>query len=569
MSAKIQVLADSGMEGSKMGTQLKIIYSKLAKSGLTWDEAMGKIQGSTNKIATASKLFGENAFNAAIILSENTVKLDKYSEANMGAAGTSKKLADIMDSGIGGAMRRMKSQLEGVAIELGEQLIPIFTKVIEKVEKVVKWFTSLSDEQKKSIVKWGLVIAAIGPALIIIGKMSVGLGSLVGALKTVGKFLIANPYVALAAAIGIIVVSLTDWADGLFGVSGAQKTVNDINSTAAKAISDQKTEVDLLTATLKDENATLKEKETALKELNKISPEYYGKLTAAKTDVEALDIATQNYTTSILQQAKAEAALSKLKDLNAQMLEVELNAKGDLFGATTLLKEKIQEEIDAVMKLVKENKKLSSTSREVVEENKNLGNSLGDAGDDTEDLTTKVGGLGAAIGKIMEGDKFSSIEDQFKGLVFWTTELTQEQKMLNGAFGLFGDIVATSMTSALEGSGNFFDSFVKGVTSAIKKLLIQLGVMLAIDVLLGGKNLTKALLMTRISEIIPMADGGIVTGPQLSLIGEAGPEAVIPLDKMDSVMGGGSQNVTVTGRLVGNDIYLSNERTKFNRNRTV
>ncbi len=44
---------------------------------------------------------------------------------------------------------------------------------------------------------------------------------------------------------------------------------------------------------------------------------------------------------------------------------------------------------------------------------------------------------------------------------------------------------------------------------------------------------------------IPMlADGGIVTGPTLALIGEAGPEAVIPLDRMGS-MGGGGMNITV------------------------
>jgi hypothetical protein len=40
---------------------------------------------------------------------------------------------------------------------------------------------------------------------------------------------------------------------------------------------------------------------------------------------------------------------------------------------------------------------------------------------------------------------------------------------------------------------------------------------------------------------VPMANGGIVTSPQLSLIGEAGPEAVIPLDKM----GGMGNNVTI------------------------
>ena len=39
-----------------------------------------------------------------------------------------------------------------------------------------------------------------------------------------------------------------------------------------------------------------------------------------------------------------------------------------------------------------------------------------------------------------------------------------------------------------------------------------------------------------------MAAGGIVTGPTLALIGERGPEAVIPLDRMK---GGGSNNITV------------------------
>ena len=47
---------------------------------------------------------------------------------------------------------------------------------------------------------------------------------------------------------------------------------------------------------------------------------------------------------------------------------------------------------------------------------------------------------------------------------------------------------------------------------------------------------------------IPMlADGGIVTGPTLALIGEAGPEAVVPLDRYN---GGGGMNITVNAGLV-------------------
>jgi hypothetical protein len=46
---------------------------------------------------------------------------------------------------------------------------------------------------------------------------------------------------------------------------------------------------------------------------------------------------------------------------------------------------------------------------------------------------------------------------------------------------------------------------------------------------------------------IPMlADGGIVTGPTLALIGEAGPEAVVPLDRMGG-MGGNNVTIHVNG----------------------
>jgi hypothetical protein len=47
-------------------------------------------------------------------------------------------------------------------------------------------------------------------------------------------------------------------------------------------------------------------------------------------------------------------------------------------------------------------------------------------------------------------------------------------------------------------------------------------------------------------KIPALAEGGVVTGPTLALIGEAGPEAVVPLDRMGS-MGGGDVNIYVQG----------------------
>jgi phage-related protein len=50
-----------------------------------------------------------------------------------------------------------------------------------------------------------------------------------------------------------------------------------------------------------------------------------------------------------------------------------------------------------------------------------------------------------------------------------------------------------------------------------------------------------------ISGVRQMATGGIVTAPTLAIVGEAGPEAVIPLDRMKNMGGGQSITVNVNG----------------------
>jgi len=52
-----------------------------------------------------------------------------------------------------------------------------------------------------------------------------------------------------------------------------------------------------------------------------------------------------------------------------------------------------------------------------------------------------------------------------------------------------------------------------------------------------------------------MAAGGIVTGPTVALIGEAGPEAVIPLDRLNTM---GNITINVSGSVVTeNDLIES------------
>ena len=68
------------------------------------------------------------------------------------------------------------------------------------------------------------------------------------------------------------------------------------------------------------------------------------------------------------------------------------------------------------------------------------------------------------------------------------------------------------------------------------------------------------------SNIPMLAEGGIVTGPTLAMVGEGGQsEAVIPLDRLHEFGGNGA--VEVYGRLSGSDILLSTERAQRTRTR--
>jgi len=494
-----------------------------------------------------------------------------------------------------GPITQLTNQLSDLSEQIGERLIPFVKQFTDWIVGLAEKFDGLSESQKDNIVKWGLILAAIGPVLFIIGKLFIAFSSLIGILKTVGSFLLANPYIALAVGIGVVVVALTDWADGLFGVSEAQKAVNDINDMASKAIIGQKVEVDLLTTALKDENATLEDKETALNSLNTIAPEYYGKLNAATLDVKALDTATKNYTDSILQQAIAEASMTKLKELNSQLLEFELSGVKKGSKMYNLFTADIQNQITAVMDLINANKKLESSTDKVVKTE--IAEEIDLKIPTKKITTTKITKEIEKTTKSFEdfqssiddtalvwdtyAHSISNAEDQFAGIVFWQTELTDNQKLLNAGMGMFGDVLTSSLDSALNSQENFFDVFIKNIKKAITSLLIQLAVMSLINMMMGGGAAAFSIssLKTNLSSLIGVpafAEGGLVTGPTTALIGEGvgtnagNPEVVAPLDKLKSMMGGGNNsNITVTGKLIGSDIFLSNQNASNNRLRTT
>ena len=75
-------------------------------------------------------------------------------------------------------LRILQSRIKETSVEIGLKLMPTFEKLLALVEKGVKWFQNLSDEQQKLIIVVAGVAAAMGPALIIAGKLMSAYASL-------------------------------------------------------------------------------------------------------------------------------------------------------------------------------------------------------------------------------------------------------------------------------------------------------------------------------------------------------------------------------------------------------
>ncbi|MDU2672844.1 MAG: phage tail tape measure protein [Clostridium sp.] len=81
-------------------------------------------------------------------------------------------------------IRVMKEQVQQLAIQFGQILIPILEKVISVIKPLLDKFMELSKEQQQMIVTIGLIAAAVGPLILIIGKVITIVGSLSSMFST-------------------------------------------------------------------------------------------------------------------------------------------------------------------------------------------------------------------------------------------------------------------------------------------------------------------------------------------------------------------------------------------------
>ena len=174
-------------DGGKMKSVLEIqknLHDSFA--GLTEQEAL----------AAASAIFGKNQ-GAAWLALINTAPADvqELSDSIHSCSGLTQEMADAMMSGFGGSLEKIKSSIDVAVTSLGEALAPTIQKVADAIQKAVDWFNSLDEEQQKNIATIGLVVAAAGPALIVVGHVVSAIGTVI---STAGSLIGIFPKVAAA-----------------------------------------------------------------------------------------------------------------------------------------------------------------------------------------------------------------------------------------------------------------------------------------------------------------------------------------------------------------------------------
>lgn len=163
-------------------------------------DAFGKLSES-EQIAAASAIFGKNQMAPWLALI-NTAPEDvgKLDEA-LGKNGTAMEMQGAMMSGFAGSIEQLKSGIDVLAVSFGEALAPMIQKVVGVIQILVNWFNGLSPQMQTIIATIAVVVAAIGPLLIVLGALT----SAIGTLMIYGP-MIVGAIGAVVAAFGPIIL---------------------------------------------------------------------------------------------------------------------------------------------------------------------------------------------------------------------------------------------------------------------------------------------------------------------------------------------------------------------------
>lgn len=243
LAGAVGLMTNAGLKGENAGTALRASLlallnpseknSKMMESmGIAITDAKGNFVGlsglvdnisksmegmtDTQKAATLASLVGTEAVSGFLALMEaGPDKIDEMTASLEGSEGASKKSADQMKAGIGGALEELSGAIDSLVITIGDQLAPAVQTVAEWLSKLLNWFTNLPEGMKQFLVITTAVIggitllaAGLGVLLGFVGLVSSGVGSLAILFGTTSTVILTTIGTIFGVVTAIIAVTI-------------------------------------------------------------------------------------------------------------------------------------------------------------------------------------------------------------------------------------------------------------------------------------------------------------------------------------------------------------------------
>jgi hypothetical protein len=562
-TAMMSLLANAGVKGSMAGTQLRRIISELATTGKPTTEAIRDLAESGLTLVDAKDEVGRAAQGALTILAGSVDQINPMTEALKNSAGAAEEMADVMDMTAAGASKALGSAVEGLAIEFGGLISVALTPVIKKLTQFATFVNELPKGMKIFVAVVAALAAGIGPLIFVAGSLvrvmtalraatilqTIATGALGVAVQiaTSPITLIAIAIFALGAAFIYVRENSEAFAAGLrnafrdlanFVLPLINTIINSVNKVAS-ALGRDSVLIEPFEKFQREEQPILKSFREVFggvaKSIGLIKDKSEETTESLGTLAEGIDGVTEsanNGTRALTEYEKVMKRVNAISDKRAQF-NVKLDVIDTEFEPLPYDEEETDEKF---LKLETNYARIKVAAMEMADKVTQAVNRM--AVDTIVGMADIAGAM--AVGEASFADMGKFIIGQF------ATILSQlGQMFIEYGVALMGFQAASiSMNPALAIAAG---AALVAVAGGIKAHMSKMGE--------GG--------------IPALAEGGIVTGPTLALIGEGREsEAVIPLSKLNTMMqGGGGQNVVVTGRISGADILLSNERASRNRTR--
>jgi hypothetical protein len=466
--------------------------------------------------------------------------------------------------------------------EIGRTLVPILTPLVQKLREMIEAFQGAGDGTKKFVVIVGLIAGAVGPLLVMIPTFVGALKAARTAMLMLNAAVLANPFVLAAAAIAAVGVAIYAMSDAAIDADAEVQKLRD----ELKGM-DNDEAIRHVTERIREQEEAIKKEREEVERLR-------------KTNAQSLD-GTRNLMSSNIKQqeqrlAAQEAVLDGFKrelfvlegageyaDYLKRQTQGKADAEADAAAAAALTKEQLREQARQMA--------IIADMREMMREDILTGGPQ-DKGAKIDALPDELTGL-ETIPDMMDDfendfivdeiafekwQKWNNVMQGFKSVgeaVFQSLAMNAASfgNEMGQAFGAMARGAEDGKERMKEATKGIINQALAAAQATIIEAMISSGKFsgpaapIVIPALVaGGIGLVQSLF----ADIPAFADGGIISGPTVGLMGEypgakTNPEVIAPLDKLQSMLG--AAPVVVTGKIAGNDIRLSNQRSERNAQR--